>query len=768
MNVSQQGTSAVRAREALRAEAQTPERAKISWGYLLKSCTLIGAAGFLLLNLIEQIDLNLRLNSVFASVSGRVVLLIFSSVGILFGALAGFVTGLSIILYSTISVGIKRALIRLKVPRALAYLAALLFTAGLAAILLNQLQRINLFIIGMIREFEKLRVLRDTLLNHERSTSYLMLMGIVTICALTVIIVRASKEMNRYVRALWVAALVAAIVFVYRTDSRVEVQLYEFTMHRSLYLISVFLALALAGTLILSSSFSPSSAKRLERKHRWSVVAALSIVFIASLGFTFFRFGKDQSLKSIIFSRSTQAKQNMLLAWWALDRDGDGYASWLDGGDTSDSNALISPNITEAVGDGIDNNGLAGDLSVADLNDWLNQHKALGLASSIGSRAFNVIFFFVDTVRADHLSTYGYHRKTTPNLDRLAERSVVFDNAFSPAARTAEAIPRFMQSSYWDAGIESWTQVLARQNYKVSLFPGRRSWERYARMMHPVKGAQGKALEENIDFIIEKLGASSGEPELFCAYVYVPDPHMPYIQHREFDFGASIVDLYDGELAYTDFQIGRLIDWLDRSGRFKDTMIVVMSDHGESLGERDTYRHASQLYNEQTHVPMIIYHPEVQPRRVRDYVSTIDLGATILGANGISSPEGYIGVNLFPLMKGQSIDRPPVYAELTKEEVSQYVRLDQQIHPEWKKYMAIAPDGWKIIFNRDVFTFELYDLAADPREQRNLFSAMPEKAEEMKRLVLRYVDIVTASRPPGADEGRYSKAGGADGDKVEN
>lgn len=766
MNVSQ-GTSAVKARETLVAEdEQTLEPAQISSGYLLKSCTVIGAAGFLLLNLIEQIDLNWRLNSVFASVSDRVLLLTFSSVGIIVGAIVGFFSGLSIILYSTIAGWINRALIRLKVPRALAYVAALLFTAGLAAILLNQFQRINLFIIGMIREFEKLRMLRETLLNHERSTSYLMLMGIVTICALTVIIVRAAKDMNRYVRAAWVAALLTAILFVYRTDSRVEVQLYEFTMHRSLYLISLLLALALAGTLILSSSSTGISGNRLEKKHRWLALAAMSIVLVASVGFTFFRFGKDQSLKSIIFTRSTQAKQNMLVAWWALDRDGDGYATWLDGGDANDSNAQISPNIMEAVGDGIDNNGLAGDLTDTDLNDWMNQHRTLGLAPAMGSRAFNVIFFFVDTVRADHLSTYGYHRKTTPHIDRLAERSVVFENAFSPAARTAEAIPRFMQSSYWDAGIESWTQVLARQNYKVSLFPGRRSWERYARMMHPAKGAQGKPLKENIDFIIEKLGSGSGEP--FCAYVYVPDPHLPYIQHREFDFGSSIIDLYDGELAYTDSQIGRLLDWLDRSGRFKDTMIVVMSDHGESLGERDVYRHASQLYNEQTHVPMIIYHPEVQPRRVREYVSTIDLGATILGANGITSPEGYMGVNLFPLMKGQSINRPPVYAELTKEEVSQYVRLDQQVHPEWKKYMAIAQDGWKIIFNRDVFTFELYDLAADPREQRNLFSAVPEKAEQMKKVVLRYVDIVTASRPPSADEGRYSKAGGADGDKVEN
>ena len=431
------------------------------------------------------------------------------------------------------------------------------------------------------------------------------------------------------------------------------------------------------------------------------------------------------------------------------------------------ASAEINPGIPERVGDGIDNNGLAGDLTQQDLNDWRTQHTALHPVPSSVTRPVNVIFFFIDTVRADHMSAYGYHRKTTPNLDRLAERSVVFENGFSPAARTAEAIPRFMQSSYWDAGIESWTQVLARNNYKVGLFPGRRSWDRYNRMMRVVPGAQGKTLEENIDFVIKTLGErESSQP--FCDFVYVPDPHLPYIHHAEFDFGSSATDLYDGELAYTDSQIGRLLDWLERSGRFKDTMIVVMSDHGESLGERDVYRHASQLYNEQTHVPMIIYHPEIAPRRVSDYVSTIDLGSTILSANGVTCPEEYTGVSLLPLMKGEPFRRPAVYAELTKEEVSQYVRLDQQVHPEWKKYMAVSQDGFKIIFNRDVFTFELYDLKKDPREQRNIFSVMPAKADEMKKLVLQYVDIVTASRPASADEGRYSKASGADGDKVED
>jgi arylsulfatase A-like enzyme len=165
---------------------------------------------------------------------------------------------------------------------------------------------------------------------------------------------------------------------------------------------------------------------------------------------------------------------------------------------------------------------------------------------------------------------------------------------------------------------------------------------------------------------------------------------------------------------------------------------------------------------------MLVYLPGVGARRVSDYVSTIDLGSTILSANGLDSPKEYLGVSLLPLMRGEAFSRPPVYGEQTGEEISPHVQFHQQIHPETKKYMAIAQDGFKMIFNRDVFSFELYDLRTDPKEERNLYGVMPEKAIEMRRFVLQYVDIVTASRPWNADEGRYSKATGADGDKVED
>jgi arylsulfatase A-like enzyme len=165
---------------------------------------------------------------------------------------------------------------------------------------------------------------------------------------------------------------------------------------------------------------------------------------------------------------------------------------------------------------------------------------------------------------------------------------------------------------------------------------------------------------------------------------------------------------------------------------------------------------------------MIVYVPDQTPRRINNFVSTIDLGSTILSAVGVTVPEQYMGVNLLPLIRGEAFTRPPVYAEQTSQEVSPFVRLDQQVHPETKKYMVVTQDGYKLIYNRDFFNFELFDLNNDPAERRNLYDRLPEKAREMRELLGQFVDIVTASRPADADEGRYSKSGGIDGDKVED
>ena len=733
---------------------------------LLTGSALAGAAAALFLSVIEWIDINLRTVTPVVSAPERAIIALYFGMNILVGLSTGLVVGLLAAAASAVKSGIEKRLSRTAEPGLLLRIVTALGIAAVAAFLLNQNPYINRYIIGMIREGEKIRWLRNSLLTPGKTSTYLIVLGLIVVCWLIWTTTHRSGSMNPLVLAAWQLFLICVIGFAYYADSRIELQLYEYSFHRSMYMLALLMAAMFIGSFCLSKRGTVLR----ERASRFRFATAIVIfgfaAFILSLSFTFFHFGKNQNLKTIVFYHTTQAKQSFKLAWWALDFDRDGYASLLDGGDVADRQEVVNPGQLEAIGDGVDNNCIGGELTALNLNQWRVSHRVARDASSAPPARHNIIYVFVDTVRADHLSAYGYSRHTTPNIDRLASRAAVFENAFSPAARTSEALPKFMQSTYWDARVQSWPQVLARNGYNVMLFPGRRSWERYSQWMPVVPAAQGKPLSANIDIAIETLGAMSPN-QPFCAYIYIPDPHRPYVRHAEFNYGASRVDLYDGELAYTDSQLGRLFDWMDRTGRFKDTMVVLMSDHGESLGERGVYRHATQLYNEQTHVPMILYVPNQTPRRITDFVSTIDLGSTILSLVGVEVPESYLGVNLAPLIRGEAFIHPPIYGEQTSQEVSAFVPFDQQIHPETKKYMVITQDGYKLIYNRDFYDFELFDLKNDPAEQRNLFNRLPEKAAELRRLLGQFVDAVTASRPPNADEGRYSRAGRIDGDKVE-
>jgi arylsulfatase A-like enzyme len=268
-----------------------------------------------------------------------------------------------------------------------------------------------------------------------------------------------------------------------------------------------------------------------------------------------------------------------------------------------------------------------------------------------------------------------------------------------------------------------------------------------------VKGKRGRRTDGVIDAMIEAFGATpAGTP--FLGFVHVPDPHWPYWPHPEFDFGTSESDRYDAEIAYADHHIGRLLTWLETSGRLEETIVVITSDHGESLGERGVWLHATTLYNEQMQVPFIIHVPGQPSRRIRDYVSTIDLGSTILSLVGIEPPLSYTGVSLAPLMRGEAFEHPPVFGEHIYREISRLVPYDLNVSPERRTYMAITQDGYKLIYHREWYSFELFDLNSDPNETRNLYDRLPEKATQMRQLLGRFVDVVTMSRPPDSDERR--------------
>ena len=722
----------------------------------LRDWALCGMAAAFLLGAAESIDLAFRLTGVFSSISERVAFTAYSSLNLLSGAVIGIVAALLAGLASVVKRALEKAVARGNEPRRWHTLTAAFAVAATSAAVLHQLPEVRSYVTGLIIEAQKLPYLYGRLLRFESGLSYLILLGMVIACGATWWIA-SNSELRRLQRACWLAGLTLVMLAAYYVDSRYEVQLYEYTLHRSMFLLATAAAMALSASLY---NASPRSHALLSSPPRQFLALAgvAGVVLLGSVVFTFIHFGKSQNLKAQILLRTTQAKQHIRLAQWVLDFDRDGYSAVLDGGDADDRRAEINPGRIEAVDDGIDNNLVGGDLTRQDIANWFSRRLALNQTPEPPAPHLNVVYIFIDTLRADHLSCQGYPRNTSPNMDRLAARSALFENAFSPSANTFESAARFMKSSYWDAQVESWTEVLARNGYDVLLFPERRlgMLSRYVKGARVVQDSKGKLIKGTIDVAIDTLGALPPNRP-FCAYIYAVEPHRPYAWHQEFDFGSALVDLYDSEIAFTDHHLGRLFDWLEASGRMQDTMIVVMSDHGESFGERGVYRHSSQLFNDQTHVPSIFYLPGGQPRRVLEYVSTIDLGTTILHAAGIAAPDQYAGVTLLPLMRGEVFEHPEIYGEQTlREKEFPNVRPEDYPQPVNKKYMIVTQEGFKLILDRNYWIFQLFDLKTDPFELHNLANEKPKRFEHLEQRLGRFIDIVTVSRPANADEAKYN------------
>ncbi len=738
-----------------KSDSARPQRHPASLAATLATHVLVGLGAALLFSLVEQVDLNIQLSPVFSSSSDRLVLLTYCSLNLLVGAMIGLLVGLVAYTGGFLYRFVEKALARGGNTRMLHRPIALVALSLAAAALLYPVRPVYRFALSLVREAGKIRF-GDVLYKVEGPAVYLSLAGGFFACAVLYTLTMRSGRMSSLMKKVWLAGLTLVIAATYYIDSRIEVQQYEYSLHRLMFLTGLTLAMALVGSLFISYA-RPLSLQPARRK----IILALAIlVLIALAGFTFARFDRNQNLKTQVFYRSTGMKQYFKLIQWALDRDRDGYSPYLGGGDSDDTRADVNPGQVEIIGDNIDNNLIGGDLSEESLEEWKRERRSLHAPATLSAKPYNVIYIFIDTLRASHLGAYGYSRNITPNIDKLAARSFVFENGFTPSPSTFEAVPKFMQSSYWDAHLDPWPEVLYQNGYDTILFPGRRieTIPRRINAAHMRVQEKTRTVKKTIDDAIKLIGELP-QDRPFCAYIYSSEPHMPYKRYEDYNFGSSPADLYDGEIAYSDYHYGRLFDWLEETGRLDNTMIILMADHGESLGERGVYKHTSQVYNEQMKVPMIFYVPHLAPRRIPDYVSTIDLGSTILSAVGLNCPEGYAGISLLPLMRGEPVNLPPVYGEHVHLSDSPFVEQDEILDPETRKYMIIAQDGYKLIYNRDPHSFELYDLKSDPQELRNLYDRMPEKAESLNHQLGRFIDIVSVSRPPDTHERKYSLDG---------
>lgn len=353
----------------------------------------------------------------------------------------------------------------------------------------------------------------------------------------------------------------------------------------------------------------------------------------------------------------------------------------------------------------------------------------------------DLLLITLDTARADRFAHAGGAAGITPRIDALAEEGVGFSNAISPVPLTLPAHATLMtgrqppshtvrdNGTYrLPASETTLAELLEQAGYTTGAFVGATVLDRRYGLDQgfstydaeirdsrdlPILDYPERSAEAVAAAAERWLEAREGGP-LF-AWVHLYDPHTPY-RPPEPELSTH-ESAYDGEVAYADRVVGRLVDrWEERRGKER-TLVVVTSDHGEGLGEHGEPNHGILLHDATLRVPLVIRHPGLRlDRSVSAPVHLADILPTVLGLLDLDAPEGVQGRDLGPLLRGGVLGWSPAsgYAE----------SLYAQQHHGFAPLLALRQGGWKIV--RGV-SDELFDLTTDPEELQNLADSRPQR-----------------------------------------
>ncbi|MGZ5554861.1 MAG: sulfatase-like hydrolase/transferase, partial [Candidatus Aminicenantales bacterium] len=372
--------------------------------------------------------------------------------------------------------------------------------------------------------------------------------------------------------------------------------------------------------------------------------------------------------------------------------------------------------------------------------------------ASRGVEKPNVLLVTLDTTRADHLPCYGYAGVSTPNLDAVAGRGIVFEQAATATPLTLPSHSTIMTGMYptfhgvrvngnTALGDDQTTlaEVLSARGYDTGAFiaafvlDGRwglkQGFDHYddkfnlQKYKHLDLGEVQRPGNEIVDAALAWLEGEKSKP--FFAWVHLYDPHIPYAPPEPYASQYARrgpYGLYDGEIAFMDEQIGRLTGWLARNGLDRSTIVVFVGDHGESLGSHGEGTHGYFIYDYVMHVPLLVSTPfdALSGKRVPAQVSTADVFPTILDLIGAAAQTKAQGRSLVGLMfdSGRK-DDVPAYGEA----------MASNIQFGWSALHALRTPRYKYI---DAPRAELYDLAKDSGEHENVLAKSPEVARRMK------------------------------------
>jgi arylsulfatase A-like enzyme len=428
---------------------------------------------------------------------------------------------------------------------------------------------------------------------------------------------------------------------------------------------------------------------------------------------------------------------------------------------------------------------------------------------------FHIVICLVDTMRADRVGAYGYQRRaTTPNIDALATRGVVFEHANAAGPWTLPSVASLFTSHF-----PCEHRVISRHdrlNPTYETLAERMSALGFSTVCLSANRLVGPqfGLTQGFDVYVpsgrnggdQVAAAIDGQRPPYFVYVHNLEPHNPYMyapertagfrtigkpvrgdmrrayqQYKraaEFDYrndqplgqtdyseqqdqvAAKLVgmradwnELYDATIHYSDSLVGSIIEMLEQRGIWRDTLFIMLSDHGEEFGDHGAWLHDQSVYEEMMRVPLIVRFPgdEFAGKRVSAPVSLVDLLPTLCDYLAHPDMAGDArGRSLMPLVRGQLPDDPDPFT-ITGMRINRTRYYRPWVQTRGDVNVVVRDGHWKGIWNADLESLELYDLDADPRETTDLSAAHPELAKTMQAAAREWMSSCNVTEPLRAE-----------------